>query len=211
MTETAPADGYVRETAEWKVKVERGKDGSITAALYQSDGTTLTEGQKIVNYTEKEEAVKNLESDKTASVVNEADRIFQIDLSASTKGREEGIAAQAASIVLVLDASSSMQENGKKLSDIQDAAKAFVNTTKEKSPISEIAVIWYQGSEGSNPTITDSGFYTLDTSNNVNAINRFISNKYASGGTPMGRRVRRSQFYIKRTFEFQQVCTPFYG
>lgn len=93
LTETAPADGYVRETAEWKVKVERGKDGSITAALYQSDGTTLTEGQKIVNYTEKEEAVKNLESDKTASVVNEADRIFQIDLSASTKGREEGIAA----------------------------------------------------------------------------------------------------------------------
>ena len=47
-------------------------------------------------------------------------------------------------------------------------------------------MIWYQGSEGSNPTITDSGFYTLDTSNNVDAINRFISDKYASGGTPMG-------------------------
>ena len=186
LTETAAAKGYVRETAEWKVKVERGKDGSIAAALYQSDGTTLTEGQKIVNYTEKEEAVKNLESDKTASVVNEADRVFQIELSASTKGRDEGIAAQAASIVLVLDASASMQENGKKLKDIQDAAKAFVNTTKEKSPISEIAVIWYQGSEGSSSTITDSGFYTLDTSDNVDAINRFISNKNASGGTPMG-------------------------
>ena len=70
-------------------------------------------------------------------------------------------------------------------------------------------VIWYQGSEGSNPTITDSGFYTLDTSNNVDAINRFISNKYASGGTPMGDALEEAKFYIKRTFEFQQVCTPF--
>ena len=65
LTETAPADGYVREQAGMEGgKSKRGKDGSITAALYQSDGTTLTEGQKIVNYTEKEEAVKNLESDK---------------------------------------------------------------------------------------------------------------------------------------------------
>ena len=58
-----------------------------------------------------EEAEKNLKSSKTAEVVDYENRIYQIDLNAETTGREAGVEAKGASIVMVLDASGSMTES----------------------------------------------------------------------------------------------------
>lgn len=151
-------------------------------------------GVYIVNITDPTGGTENkkLESDKNASVVSEADRTFKIDLTAHTTGREEGQAAKGASIVLVLDKSGSMndKDNDKKFSDIQDAAEAFVNNAAKDSPLSEIAVVWYSGTEGSN-TVGDNtkpqGFKQLNTTENITAINNFITTGVsAEGGTPMG-------------------------
>lgn len=165
-------------------------------------GTPTTEvsakGAYIVNITDPTGGTENkkLESDKNASVVSEADRTFKIDLTAHTTGREEGQAAKGASIVLVLDKSGSMEEdpdeveNPKKLSDIQDAAKAFVDNAAKDSPLSEIAVVWYSGTEGSNTVENNTkpqGFKQLNTTENITTINNFITTGVsANGGTPMG-------------------------
>lgn len=185
LTETVAPDNYVKVNEEWKVKVEKNSEGNLEAKLYHSDGSTLVENQKIINYTEKEEAVRNVISDKKASVTDENNRIFQIDLNASTSGREEGVEAQGASIVLVLDASDSMKDSG--MTAIKKAATSFINKAKESSPISEVGVIFYKGTEGSNPTITSTDtFYNLK--DNYNNLYNFINdkNKTQSGGTPMG-------------------------
>ena len=143
---------------------------------------------------------RTLTKDKKATVADEEKRIFDINLTAAATGREEGVEAKGASIVLVLDASGSMEDSddGKHLSDIKTAAKSFAATAANKSPISEIAVVWYQGSQtlgtkwngdrNSDCTTSTSNplFKKLDTSSNVTAINNFIDNKTANGGTPMG-------------------------
>lgn len=165
-------------------------------------GTPTTEvsakGAYIVNITDPTGGTENkkLESDKNASVVSEADRTFKIDLSAHTTGREEGQAAKGASIVLVLDKSSSMSDYPKNLSDIQDAAKAFVDNAAKDSPLSEIAVVWYSGTEGAdtmkNNTKTQN-FKQLNTTENVKTVNDFITTDVsAKGGTPMGDALRRA-------------------
>ncbi|MDD3615650.1 MAG: VWA domain-containing protein [Lachnospiraceae bacterium] len=136
---------------------------------------------------------KKLESDKNASVKDEAQRIFKIDLTAHTTGREEGSDAKGASIVLVLDKSGSMNSSGKTFKDIQDAAKAFVDEAAKESPLSEIAVVWYSGSEGNNTmnsntsTYNNGAFTQLNTTQKINGINDYITKGVsASGGTPMG-------------------------
>lgn len=117
-------------------------------------------------------AEKGLKSDKTASVVDENSRTYKIDLSAEATGREMGTAAQGASIVLVLDKSASMNDGDKDLGDIKTAAKNFVTEAEKSSKISEIAVVWYNGTQGSNTDLTSSQtFKTLESKTNVSAIN----------------------------------------
>lgn len=182
----APA-GYDRTLETWSVRVEEDQSGELKAILYKSGDDTSEAITEIVNYSETEMAVKNLESSKTAKVIDEDNRKFQIDLNASTSGQGGGEAAKGASIVLVLDASSSMNNDGKSLKDIKDAAKAFVDNAAVRSPLSEISVIWFNGSEGESYNTTSvQNFKSLDTGNDVNAIKDFIDNKSASGGTPMG-------------------------
>ena len=183
LTETEPASGYVKENAEWKVKVEKSGKDKVVAKLYTSGGE-LVEDSKIVNYTVHEEAVKHLTNDKTVKVVDENNRIFQIDLTASTSGREEGTAAQGASIVLVLDASSSMGSSG--MTKLKSAATSFIQSAKDASSISEIAVVWYQGDEGDYGTTSQSDFYQLNSNDNISKLTGFINNKSHYGGTPMG-------------------------
>ena len=192
LTETeAPSGGYVKSTESYKVIVSV-ENNKATAKLYKADGTTEIENKQIINYTEKEEAENNLTSSKTAEVVDYENRIYRINLNAETTGREGDVEAQGASVVMVLDASDSMNysianTNTSKLAALKDAANTFIDTLKSKSPESEIAIIWYSGHEGSNNTLTDVlGFKRLNNTTEVKELRDKISGKTANGGTPMG-------------------------
>lgn len=190
LTETEAPSGYVKSTESYKVKVSV-ENNKATAKLYKADGTNEIENKQIINYTEKEEAENNLTSSKTAKVVDYENRIYKINLNAETTGREGDVEAQGASVVMVLDASDSMNDsiantNTSKLVALQNAANTFIDTLKSKSPESEIAIIWYSGSEGGNTSITNSKFKQLNNNEDVSSLKRTIYNKDASGGTPMG-------------------------
>ena len=190
LTETEAPSGYVKSTESYKVKVSV-ENNKATAKLYKADGTNEIENKQIINYTEKEEAENNLTSSKTAKVVDYENRIYKINLNAKTTGREGDVEAQGASVVMVLDASDSMNDsiantNTSKLVALQNAANTFIDTLKSKSPESEIAIIWYSGSEGGNTSITNSKFKQLNNNEDVSSLKRTIDNKDASGGTPMG-------------------------
>lgn len=189
LTETKAPSGYVKSTESYKVKVSV-ENNKATAKLYKADGNEI-ENKKITNYTEKEEAENNLTSSKRAEVVDYENRIYRINLNAETTGREGDVEAQGASVVMVLDASDSMDDiiantNTSKLVALQNAAKTFIDTLKSKSPESEIAIIWYSGSEGGNTLITNSKFKQLNNNEDVSSLKRTIDNKDTSGGTPMG-------------------------
>lgn len=190
LTETEAPSGYVKSTESYKVKVSV-ENNKATAKLYKADGTNEIENKQIINYTEKEEAENNLTSSKTAKVVDYENRIYKINLNAETTGREGDVEAQGASVVMVLDASDSMNDsiantNTSKLVALQNAANTFIDTLKSKSPESEIAIIWYSGSEGGNTSITNSKFKQLNNNEDVSSLKRTIDNKDASGGTPIG-------------------------
>lgn len=190
LTETEAPSGYVKSTESYKVKVSV-ENNKATAKLYKADGTNEIENKQIINYTEKEEAENNLTSSKTAKVFDYENRIYKINLNAETTGREGDVEAQGASVVMVLDASDSMNDsiantNTSKLVALQNAANTFIDTLKSKSPESEIAIIWYSGSEGGNTSITNSKFKQLNNNEDVSSLKRTIDNKDASGGTPMG-------------------------
>ncbi|WP_443639477.1 SpaA isopeptide-forming pilin-related protein [Blautia sp.] len=190
LTETEAPSGYVKSTESYKVKVSV-ENNKATAKLYKADGTNEIENKQIINYTEKEEAENNLTSSKTAKVVDYENRIYKINLNAETTGREGDVEAQGASVVMVLYASDSMNDsiantNTSKLVALQNAANTFIDTLKSKSPESEIAIIWYSGSEGGNTSITNSKFKQLNNNEDVSSLKRTIDNKDASGGTPMG-------------------------
>lgn len=191
LTETeAPSGGYVKSTESYKVIVSV-ENNKATAKLYKADGTTEIENKQITNYTEKEEAENNLTSSKTAEVVDYENRIYKINLNAETTGREGDVEAQGASVVMVLDASDSMKysianTNISKLAALKNAANTFIDTLKSKSPESEIAIIWYSGHEGGSTSITNPGFKQLNKDEDVSSLKRTISDKNASGGTPMG-------------------------
>ena len=191
LTETEAPSDYVKSTESYKVIVSV-ENNKATAKLYKADGTTEIENKQITNYTEKEEAENNLTSSKTAEVVDYENRIYRINLNAETTGREGDVEAQGASVVMVLDASDSMNYNigntdTSKLAALKNAANTFIDTLKSKSPESEIAIIWYSGHEGSNNTLTDVlGFKRLNNTTEVKELRDKISGKTANGGTPMG-------------------------
>lgn len=191
LTETMAPDGYVALKENYKVKVTVNGE-TATATLYKADGTTGVENNQIVNYTEKEEAEKNLKSSKTAKVVDYDNRIYQIDLNAETTGREAGVEAKGASIVMVLDASGSMAESisktdsTKKYEALKTAAKTFVDTLSNKSQESEISIIWYSGDEGDDGTTDTLDFQKLDTKGVKALKNNIKDKKDFDGGTPMG-------------------------
>lgn len=191
LTETEAPSGYVKSTESYKVIVSV-ENNKATAKLYKADGTTEIENKQITNYTEKEEAENNLTSSKTAEVVDYENRIYKINLNAETTGREGDVEAQGASVVMVLDASKSMNENisntnTSKLAALKNAANTFIDTLKSKSPESEIAIIWYSGSEGSSTSITNSEFKKLNVDKDVSSLKSTIDGKTkGSDGTPMG-------------------------
>ena len=190
LKEVSVPSPYVLSKQTWTVNVSA--DGTTTLVVPEGE-----DPGKIVNYTEQEEAVKNLEKDKTVSAVPESDgRTFEIQLSAKTTGETQGEEAKNASVVLVLDASSSMSQNGKKLADIQDAAKSFVQELAKTSKGSEVAVIWYQGTEGNkDESIQYSAFKIIESEQEQ--IETAINSGSANGGTPMGAALAKANQVLK--------------
>ena len=200
LTEVMAPDNYVSIKENYKIKVT-AEGETATAKLYKADGTTEVEGNKIINYTETEEAEKNLTSSKTAKVVDYQNRIYQIDLNAATTGREAGVEAKGASVVLVLDASNSMNEKSNgvtKISALKTAAKSFIDSLSSRSKESEISVIWYHGSEegesynvDSLTSVTD---FTQLSDKGADSLKKGISNYSGiNGGTPMGAALQKAR------------------
>lgn len=186
--ETSAPNGYIASEDTWTVNVTASE-----ATMYKTGDSTQTSVTSIANSTEKEEAEKNLTNGKTAEIIDESSRIFQINLDAATTGRNPDVAAQKASVVLVLDASDSLGSDG--LTAVKDSAKSFISTLKESSPESEVSIVWFSGDEGSSGTTTVRDYCTL-TDAGVNTLNAFIDTKTTtSGGTPMGDAL--SQAYTK--------------
>lgn len=187
LTETSAPVNYVSDKTAYRVSVTL--DGNTAVAHIYNDKNEVVE--QIVNYTEKEEAIKNLKSSKSVNVDDYDERTYQIDLNAEVTGREAGEEAKAASVVMVLDASKSMKDkiNGvKKIDTLKTAAKQFISTLHEKSPESQISIIWYSGSERQESNLTTvRPFVTLDDSG-VDTLNSYITTpgRDIDGGTPMG-------------------------
>lgn len=203
LTETEAPSSYVKSTESYKVIVSV-ENNKATAKLYKADGTTEIENKQIANYTEKEEAENNLTSSKTAEVVDYENRIYKINLNAETTGREGDVEAQGASVVMVLDASDSMNynignTNTTKLAALKDAANTFIDTLKSKSPESEIAIIWYSGDEGYSTSITNSEFKQLNKAEDVSSLKSTIKGKTkGSGGTPMGAALKTAKDQLSK-------------
>ena len=189
LTETVAPNGYVALKETYKIKVTVDNGNKATAKLYKADETTEVEGNKIINYTETEEAEKNLTSSKSAKIVDDKNRIYQIDLNAKVTGKEADQEAKNASVVLVLDASNSMNDpisgNTKKIVALRNAATQFVNTLSDKSVDSEVSIIWYRGDEAKSKLAT-LAFQKLNKSG-VKELTSFINkDRTIDGGTPMG-------------------------
>lgn len=163
-------------------------NGGITVAngSYTINGLKKGTGgiYTVTNNSEKEEALKGLETSKTVQVTDYDARTYKIKLEASTTGQSPDEDATGASVVLVLDASSSMKD----LTDIKNAAQSFVDELKKSSGKSEVSVIWYKGTErGKNCKVEVSDFAEIDASYDkiTEAIGKGKLDSEATG-TPMG-------------------------
>lgn len=153
---------------------------------------TVREGINRILFINTPKSSSLLNYDKNASEKDYNNRVYEINLTAGTLGSTAGTEGESASIVLVLDASSSLSNTT--FSALKTAAKSFINTASQKvsadnSGDIEIAVVWYNGTQGSNTTATNtssSGFQDVSTENGVNSLNTHIDNKWQYGGTPMG-------------------------
>ncbi|WP_162611909.1 fibro-slime domain-containing protein [Eubacterium sp. An11] len=145
-----------------------------------------------------------LNKNKTAKVEDYENRVYKVDLSAGAIGSTAGSEGESASIVLCLDASSSL---GSAFDDVQDAAKDFIAVAANKvsgvnSGNIEIAVVWYQGTQGSSTDKTSSSGFK-DVKQNAGDLNDFIdSKKSPSGGTPMGDALDKAESLLKNNAQY---------
>lgn len=192
MTETQAPTGYLAASGTWKIEVK--SDGTYTI---KKNGEEIPKDSnsvyKIVNKGQHEDAEANLTTSKTVKVTDYKKREYEITLGASTSGREAGTEAKAASVVLVLDRSSSMGRKG--MTALVNAANAFIDTLKDASPDSKVAVVYFNGSQGSNTDKTIAKNFTqLKTEENVTSIKNFLSdNDDPDGGTPMGDALKKAK------------------
>lgn len=192
MTETQAPTGYLVASGTWKITVNSNGTYTIT-----KNGQEIAKDShsvyKIVNKGQHEDAEANLTTSKTVKVTDYDKREYEITLGASTSGREAGTEAEAASVVLVLDRSGSMGTDG--MTALVNAADTFIDTLKDASPDSQIAVVYFNGTQGSNTDKTIAKNFTqLNTEENVTSIKNFLStNKSPSDGTPMGDALKKAK------------------
>lgn len=192
MTETQAPTGYLAASGTWKIKVNT--DGTYTI---KKNGQKIAKDSnnvyKIVNKGQHEDAEANLTTSKTVKVTDYDKREYEITLGASTSGREAGTEAKAASVVLVLDRSGSMGSDG--MTALVNAANAFIDTLKDASPDSKVAVVYFNGTQGEDTNTTKAMSFTqLNTDQNIKSIKDFLTaNKTPSDGTPMGDALKKAK------------------
>ena len=192
MTETQAPTGYLAASGTWKIKVNTNGTYTIT-----KNGQKIAKDSdsvyKIVNKGQHEDAEANLTTSKTVKVTDYGKREYEITLGASTSGREAGTEAKAASVVLVLDRSESMGTKG--MTALVNAADTFIDTLKDASPDSQVAVVYFNGTQGEDTNTTKAMSFTkLDTDKNVASIKKFLSdNDDPDGGTPMGDALKKAK------------------
>lgn len=194
MTETQAPEGYLAASGTWKITVNSNGTYTIT-----KNGEEIAKDSnsvyKIVNKGQHEDAEANLTTSKTVKVKDYKKREYEITLGASTSGREAGTEAKAASVVLVLDRSGSMGTDG--MTALVNAADTFIDTLKDASPDSQVAVVYFNGSQGEDAeasTTKVKEFTKLNAPANVKSIKDFLSNNQTpSGGTPMGNALKKAK------------------
>ena len=192
MTETQAPTGYLAASGTWKIKVNT--NGTYTI---KKNGQEIAKDSnnvyKIVNKGQHEDAEANLTTSKTVKVTDYNKREYEITLGASTSGREAGTEAKAASVVLVLDRSGSMGTKG--MTALVKAADTFIDTLKDASPDSQVAVVYFNGTQGEDTNTTKAMSFTqLNTDQKVESIKNFLTTyKKPSGGTPMGDALKKAK------------------
>lgn len=192
MTETQAPTGYLAASGTWEIKVNT--NGTYTI---KKNGEEIAKDSKnvykIVNKGQHEDAEANLTTSKTVKVTDYDKREYEITLGASTSGREAGTEAKAASVVLVLDRSGSMGTKG--MTALVKAADTFIDTLKDASPNSQVAVVYFNGTQGEDTNTTKAMSFTqLNTDQKVESIKNFLTTyKKPSGGTPMGDALKKAK------------------
>ncbi|WP_411336574.1 SpaA isopeptide-forming pilin-related protein [Ruminococcus gauvreauii] len=117
LTETQSPDGYVTPSSVWTVTIAVEDNGTGSVYMEDAEGNEVgkldVSGEKyyrIHNFTEDEYLEKNLDYDKQVELLDWNERTYGITLSATSKITEQ-VKATPYDIVLVLDASGSMDNN----------------------------------------------------------------------------------------------------
>lgn len=174
LKETKAPSGYVESEEFWNISVDYEGNVKITNSKNQQ----VQDRSYITNYTEEEILVKDIEKDKKIIRHDYNNREYTIDLTASSNAKTEGTEAQSASVVLVLDRSSSMKSS---LDKLKSAAIGFIKELATKSKNSEVAVVPFSN----NATSNKGGLLTLSSDRNKNTLINVINQMSASGGTSM--------------------------
>lgn len=108
-TKAPTGDGvtYVLSDDTWIVNVD--SQGNVT--MYLSTDSDQTPVSVIPNYTESEEMLKGLENSKTATSIDEANRVFEVQLNAYSTGSTTTENMSDIDVVFVLDKSPSMSQS----------------------------------------------------------------------------------------------------
>ena len=142
LTESKVPSGYENRNT-WIVKVEKNAEDNAVATLYEADGKTeVVKDSKdnyyhIVNYTHQELIESELERSKTATVIDEENRKYRIDISAESKSKSKVQEKRNANVVLVLDMSGSMND------PLGDYVYVGTNTAETREKLSTSGTTYY--------------------------------------------------------------------
>lgn len=148
LTESKVPRGYENRNT-WIVKVEKNAEDNAVATLYEADGKTevVKDSQDnyyhIVNYTHQELIESELERSKTATVIDEENRKYRIDISAESKSKSKVQEKRNANVVLVLDMSGSMNKS------LEEYVYEGTNTEETREKLSTSGTTYYLKSENS--------------------------------------------------------------
>lgn len=117
LTEDLAPDGYEASNESWIVKVTLSDDKKAVATLYKADGKTKIEKDTsdslyhIMNYTQQEIIESSMDYSKTATVNDWDKRIYDINITASSKTTSSSVVTTGgiADVVMALDVSGSMR------------------------------------------------------------------------------------------------------
>lgn len=184
MKETDAPGGYIQSTDTWVVEVTKDK-----VLLYLQGDESKAPVSVIENITEHQAMEDAVERDKKVEVVDEDNRTYKITLTADSTTKTPEITGKNASVVLILDESSSMDKDSFK--NLKAAAKSFVKNLGEKAQGSEVAVMFFSDEAQCTK------FYTLDK-NGISTLNNYIENHSRKGGnTYMNRALAKADELLK--------------